>query len=163
MRRIAVSACLLGEEVRYDGSHRLCSRVRDLLAADDFETVPFCPEQVMGVPRPPFQLHRTPTGHLEAIRVEDGGSVLPQLRPSIETIQSALTEKPLHGIICKSRSPSCGLKDVNYNTAHKEVGPGLFILAMQELLPGVPIIDENGVADSVQLAEFLRAVRNQTE
>ena len=163
MRRIAVSACLLGEQVRYDGSHRLCRHVRDLLVANDLEAVPFCPEQVMGVPRPPVQLHRTPTGQLQATQVEDGASVLPQLQPSIEAIRSALTKKPLHGIICKSRSPSCGLKDVNYNTPQQEVGPGLFILAMQELLPGVPIIDENGVADSVQLAEFLRAVRNETE
>ena len=50
---IGVSACLIGERVRYDGDHKRNSFVSDVLAAA-FDVVPICPEVAvgMGVPRP---------------------------------------------------------------------------------------------------------------
>src|SRR6478609_8425101 len=57
--RVGISACLLGQEVRYNGGHK-----RDAFLADTFgryvEWVAVCPEVElgMGTPRPPIRLER---------------------------------------------------------------------------------------------------------
>src|SRR5471030_584509 len=55
--RIAVSACLMGIEVRYNGGHkesRLCSRT----LSEHFDFIPLCPEAAigLGIPREPIRL-----------------------------------------------------------------------------------------------------------
>ena len=55
--RIAVSACLMGMEVRYNGGHkesRLCSRT----LSEHFDFIPLCPEAAigLGIPREPIRL-----------------------------------------------------------------------------------------------------------
>jgi len=63
--RIAVSACLLGENVRYDGGHKYDPYVAEELAAH-CELVPLCPEMEagMGVPREPVQRSQEPIAQL---------------------------------------------------------------------------------------------------
>ena len=55
--RIGISACLLGEQVRYDGGHKRLPFASDELARH-FDFVKICPEQAigMGVPRPTIRL-----------------------------------------------------------------------------------------------------------
>ncbi|HBX54225.1 MAG TPA: hypothetical protein DEH10_02260, partial [Pseudomonas sp.] len=60
--KLAISACLLGAEVRYNGGHkesRLCSRT----LSDYFEFVPLCPEVAigLGIPRQPIRLVGDPS------------------------------------------------------------------------------------------------------
>lgn len=59
--KIAISACLLGAEVRFNGGHkesRLCSRA----LTQHFEFVPLCPEVAigLGIPRQPVRLVGNP-------------------------------------------------------------------------------------------------------
>jgi len=60
--RIGISRCLLGEDVRYDGSNKLSSAVAHLTPF--VEWIPVCPEVEvgMGVPREPIQLVRLADG-----------------------------------------------------------------------------------------------------
>ena len=62
--RLGISACLLGDEVRFDGGHKRDRFLTDVLARF-VELVPVCPEVElgMGVPREPVRL------------VRDGGDV----------------------------------------------------------------------------------------
>src|SRR3569623_2058500 len=55
--RVGISACLLGERVRYDGNHKHDAYITGTLAKV-FEFVAVCPEVAigMGVPRPPIRL-----------------------------------------------------------------------------------------------------------
>lgn len=52
--RVLVSACLLGRRCRYDGGHKETPELREALARDGLEAVPFCPEEAggLGTPRP---------------------------------------------------------------------------------------------------------------
>ena len=61
---VGVSSCLLGEEVRYDGGHKLDRYVTGVLGRW-FEYVPFCPEALagLGVPRPRSASPATPRRH----------------------------------------------------------------------------------------------------
>ncbi len=137
-----------------------------ICSEDDIECVSFCPEQVLGTPRPPIEYVWVPNEPPDVVEIETGRSVLGTLQDSVDRIAWDLMAQPLHGIICKSRSPSCALLDARYKTAdleNSQLGPGLFILTMQERMPGIPIIDDLGLIDSVKRADFLHAVRSEQE
>lgn len=55
--KIAVSSCLLGEAVRYDGTDNHIEYITQQLAKE-YTLISLCPEMAMGmgVPRPPIQL-----------------------------------------------------------------------------------------------------------
>ena len=54
--RIAVSACLLGENCKYSGGNNLCPKLVDALSGH--EVIPVCPEVLGGLPtpRPPAEI-----------------------------------------------------------------------------------------------------------
>ena len=154
MIRIAVSACLLGNKVRYDGGHKQHELLGILYKTTGVEFVGFCPEAILGVPRSPIHLTLSPSGDMDVARVDNGQSVSRKLRSSIDDVLADLQSSNIRGVICKSRSPSCALRDADYNTPGKE-GPGLLIQAIRKAFPQVPIIDENDVDDPDKLREFL--------
>jgi hypothetical protein len=55
--RVGISACLLGQEVRFDGGHKRDRYITDTLGKF-FEWVPVCPEVEMGLGRPRETLRR---------------------------------------------------------------------------------------------------------
>ncbi len=120
--KVAISGCLLGERLRYDGDHRRDAFVVERLGRH-FRWVPFCPEfEVgLGVPREPMRLEgdlaaprlltvRTRFDHTEAL-----------LRFSAERVQELLGED-IRGCIFKRGSPSCGPRGV---PIHPSAAPGL--------------------------------------
>ncbi len=59
---IGISSCLLGQNVRYDGSHRLDSYITGTLG-EYFDFHPFCPEMGIGLGAPRPSLHLVKTEH----------------------------------------------------------------------------------------------------
>ena len=57
--RIGISACLVGQQVRFDGGHKRDSMLMEIFGAD-VEWVPVCPEVESGMstPREPLRLER---------------------------------------------------------------------------------------------------------
>lgn len=110
--RVAVSACLAGERVRYDGASRYLPAFSWL--AQHLEFVPVCPEVGAGlsVPRPPVQLV---TGHADSDtralgRDDPTLDVTAALAKFARTSAAELNATgQLCGYLLKSRSPSCGL------------------------------------------------------
>lgn len=105
MKKVAISACLLGEKCRYDASDNRNEALLTLL--EGAELIPFCPEDhVFGTPRPTMDLIETKEGH-KAISNENG-----------EDLSSPVTQYAQHFFdmhpkidlfIGKDRSPSCGV------------------------------------------------------
>ena len=64
MKRLLVSACLLGQPVRYDGQSKPVPDARLERWATEGRLVPFCPECAAGLPtpRPPAERQQTPQG-----------------------------------------------------------------------------------------------------
>ena len=50
MERILISACLVGDNVKYNGGSNLSPKISALL--EKYELVPFCPEVEGGLPTP---------------------------------------------------------------------------------------------------------------
>ncbi len=160
--RVGISACLLGEAVRYDGGHRhqpaLVARLR---AAVDLQA--WCPEAGagLGVPRPPVQLVGDPR-RPRALGVDDPRlDVTDALRDWLARHLAAMGA--LSGFVLKRNSPSCGVRDVPVFTApgspRHAGGSGLLVLALRARYPALPLADEVELADAAALDDFLEKVR----
>jgi len=105
MRVVAVSACLIGKECRYDGSNNLDNTLLSLLKDD--KIVEFCPEDfAFGSPRPTMDLVEL-DGDIVAISNKTKENLsLPIERYAREFFD---THRDIELYIGKDRSPSCGV------------------------------------------------------
>lgn len=144
LMRILVSACLLGQRVRYDAGHKAQPWLLDELARRA-ELEPICPEAEagLGIPRPPMQLVGRPDAP-RLLLVDDPN------RDLTEVMNAWIAERldslgPLDAAILKARSPSCGCQ-VPIFTALGQVtehfGQGLFAAALMAARPHLLVLDE---------------------
>jgi len=159
--RLGVSACLLGESVRYDGSHRFDRYLVETLGRF-VEWVPVCPEVEagLGVPREAMRL----VGEREAPRLVTGRTGIDQTsrmkRWARKRIRQ-LGEEELCGFIFKSRSPSSGMERVRIYTAGGEPGPygsGIFARAFMDACPLIPVEDEERMREPALRENFIERV-----
>ncbi len=159
--RIGVSACLLGDKVRYDGDHRRNSFVADTLAAH-FELVPVCPESElgMGVPRETVDLE----GSIAAPNMIGTHTRKDWTQSMNDWAQQRIQDlNPLNlcGFVMKKGSPSCGVFRVPVIQENREPlleGRGLFAMAYIKANPDVPVEDELRLEDHQVQEEFLKRV-----
>lgn len=150
--RIGISACLLGQEVRYDGGHKHDRFLTDTMG-EYFEWVPVCPEVEvgLGIPRPTLRLER----HGDEIRM-----VMPKtsqdhtdaMRKYAKQRVRALANEDLSGYVLKSRSPSCGMERVKVYPQEgtgggAKTGVGLFAEALMDRFPILPVEEEGRLND----------------
>ena len=102
--KIMVSACLAGENCKYNGGNNRSGKVLRLMDANEVLTV--CPEQMGGLPTP-----RVPSEIRDGIvTAKDGRIVDAQFRAgAAKCLEIAKREQP-DLIVLQSRSPSCGVK-----------------------------------------------------
>jgi uncharacterized protein YbbK (DUF523 family) len=145
--RIGVSACLLGDEVRYDGGHKRDQSLIDLFGPD-VEWVKVCPEVEigMGTPREAIQLINR-HGAIRLVGVTSGTDHTAAMTAHGANKVDALAAEDLSGYILKAGSPSCGM-----------AGPGLFARALLDRFPDLPIADEQQLADPRFREAFLARV-----
>lgn len=155
---IAVSECLTGAPVRYDGGHRASAWPRRALEGL-YEFRPICPEVGigLGVPRPPIRLVGTAASP-RAIGVEDPSlDVSERLRAYAGTRLPDLDD--VDGYVFKARSPSCGLAGValhaDPNGPPAPEGTGLFAAEIVRARPALPLEDGENLFDSGALESFV--------
>jgi len=159
--RIGVSACLVGEKVRYDGGHKLDPYVTGELAAR-FELVPVCPEAEvgMGTPRETVRLE----GEVAAPRMIAPGSGADWTARMNDFAQRRLRELAgldLCGFVFKKNSPSCGVFGVEVRRDDGRVnhdGRGLFAAAITRANPRLPVEEEGRLADPALREEFVQRI-----
>ena len=102
--KIMVSACLAGENCKYNGGNNRNEKVLQLMS--EHEVITVCPEQMGGLPTP-----RVPSEVKEGIvTARDGHNVDREFRTgAAKCLEIALREQP-DLIVMQSRSPSCGVK-----------------------------------------------------
>ena len=105
MKKVAISACLLGERCRYDGTDNKDTKLLGKLAG--CELIPFCPEDFcFGTPRPTMDLVETERG-VKAISNLTGADLSPPVEAYAKSFFETHPEIDL--FIGKDRSPSCGV------------------------------------------------------
>ncbi len=154
---LAVSSCLLGEKVRYDGGSKLDPYLVHTLSKWA-RYVPVCPETGAGmpVPREPVDLWGD-TSSPRAVGRESGADYTRVWREYAKKKALELEGEDLWGMVLKARSPSCGVKtDIKSGCGQlRKSGQGIFVDEISRKLPFVPIESEEGLYDSARRENFI--------
>jgi uncharacterized protein YbgA (DUF1722 family)/uncharacterized protein YbbK (DUF523 family) len=159
--RLGVSACLLGQEVRYDGGHK-----RDRFLIDTLgrfvEWVPVCPEVEigLGIPRDRIRL----VGDAAAPRLiveKTGDDLTARMQRYARARTLELESLDLHGYVLKRGSPSCGLFRVRVYDEEGVVrgnGTGAYARVLTERFPQLPVEEEGRLGDPALRENFIERV-----
>jgi uncharacterized protein YbgA (DUF1722 family)/uncharacterized protein YbbK (DUF523 family) len=159
--RIGVSACLLGEEVRFDGGHK-----RNEFLVDVFgpmvEFVAVCPEVELGlgVPRATLRLV-TEAGQTRLVENQSGADHTGPMRTYAQRRVRELAHEDLSGYVLKKDSPSCGMERVRVYSASgmpSRDGRGLFAEALMRRYPHLPVEEEGRLNDPRLRENFIERV-----
>lgn len=160
--RVGVSACLLGQPVRYDGGHKADPFIIETLGRY-FCWVSVCPEMEIGLgtPRETLRLVDAATAPRLVATVSGRDHTASMQRFAAQRL-SQLAELGLHGYILKSNSPSCGMQGVRvYGSSGERPrrrGRGLFAHALMARLPLLPVVEECHLQDPELREHFVERV-----
>jgi len=169
--KVAVSACLLGQRVRYDGREKTHSLIVDLFLnqySDILELVPFCPEVAigLGVPRAKIQLVKEKNDQIRVLGVENHTlDVSEPLKSYAEMFLKQYSE--INHYIVKSKSPSCGFQSTplfkfldqkNNLYEQSEFTSGFFVQNLLAIKPDLIIIEETQLATEGNCLNFIQSI-----
>jgi len=158
---LGISTCLLGENVRYDGGHKLDRFLTDTLR-QYVEYVPVCPEVEcgLGVPRESMHLEGNPDSpRLVTIRTKQDMTDCMVQWAQKRVVQ--LEKKDLCGFIFKSDSPSSGMERIRvYNEKGIPVkkGVGIFTRIFMDHFSLLPVEDEGRLHDPELRENFIERI-----
>lgn len=159
--KVGISSCLLGEEVRYDGTHKHLRMATESLSRY-FDFVSECPEMGigMGVPRKPIRL----VGDVDAPKAvavhDDSLDYTAELTRFGQ--QKAIEHQDLSGYIFMKNSPSCGVfrvkvyQENGYPAAAP--GRGLYAQAFMQAHPHLPVEESGRLCDASLRENFVTRV-----
>jgi len=159
--KIGISACLLGENVRYDGGHSRDRFITDTLG-QYVEWVPVCPEVEcgMGIPRETLRLvgsSDSPRLLTSKTKVDHTDRMLGWAQKKVKTLE----KEDLCGFIFKSKSPSSGMERVKVyhpNGGSVNTGVGLFARAFMSHFPRIPVEEEGRLHDPSLRENFIENI-----
>jgi uncharacterized protein YbgA (DUF1722 family)/uncharacterized protein YbbK (DUF523 family) len=158
-----VSACLLGQEVRFDGGHQ-----REHFVTDELGRyacfVPVCPEVAvgMGVPRETLRLVKLGKQATRMVAPASGKDWTSVMEAYAGERVEALAGEDLDGYVLKKDSPSCGMERVKrYDDAAAPSAPpskdgvGLYAAALLERFPLLPVEEDGRLQDAALRESFV--------
>jgi uncharacterized protein YbgA (DUF1722 family)/uncharacterized protein YbbK (DUF523 family) len=158
---LGISACLLGENVRYDGGHKHDRFLTDTLGT--YVTYhPVCPEMEcgLGVPRESMRLVGNPDSpRLVTVRTHQDHTER-MVRWARQRV-TALEKESLCGFIFKSDSPSSGMERVKVymdGGMPEKKGIGIFARIFMEHFPLIPVEEEGRLHDPLIRENFIERV-----
>lgn len=159
--RILVSACLLGEKVRYDGGHKRDSFLVETLGRF-VEYVPVCPEVECGLP-PPRESMRLVGDPADPrlVAPKSGTDYTGKMQGWTRGKLQELEDIDLCGYICKKDSPSSGMERVKVycdGGIPAKAGSGMFTKAFMRHFPLIPVEEEGRLQDPVLRELFVERV-----
>ena len=156
---LASSACLLGEKVRYDGTHKLQTSIERHLAPHvQLEAV--CPEVGigLGIPRPTLKMVKS-RGDIRVVAVKDSTVDHTKALTSYagKYLEQIGNSWPLCAWIFKARSPSCGYgsSPVDPGSAGETLGSGAFAARISTRSPWLLVKEEEDLGSEQQCEELL--------
>ena len=133
--KILVSACLLGENCKYNGGNNYSEKVAAFVSGR--EVIPVCPETLagLGIPRIPIEIRG------DRVISQTGEDVTEKLQTAIAAIFAQIEGEDIECAILKSRSPTCGVHQVYDGTFTGTLTDGAGVLAVALKAAGYKVID----------------------
>jgi uncharacterized protein YbgA (DUF1722 family)/uncharacterized protein YbbK (DUF523 family) len=156
---VGISACLLGEQVRFDAGHKHDAFLTDTLGPY-LDYVPVCPEVGCGlsVPRESMHLVGTPESN-RLVGNKTGTDYTEQMQAFCERTVAELRTRNLLGFIFKAKSPSSGLFRVKLyapdGTPTTQHTSGLFARAFTRAFPSLPCEEDGRLHDPALRENFI--------
>ena len=137
--RVAISACLLGAPVRYDGGSKPSAEVQRL--AGRVDVVRVCPETASGLPVP-----RPPAEQVGGrVLLADGRDVTEEFALGAERCAGLVSRPPVSLAVLKAKSPSCGVGLVYDGTYSGRLVAGQGVFAERLEREGICVVTEETV------------------
>lgn len=156
--RVAVSSCLLGDPVRFNGGHS-----RDRFVSGELDPhvdwVRVCPEMEIGLgaPRESLRLERSADGPRLVTR-KTGTDLTGRMNAL--AAERALT-LDVDGYVFKARSPSCGIHGIPIYAGDRVVdrgAMGVFAARVMDAHPLLPVEDEGRLNDALLRETFVERI-----
>ncbi len=135
--KVLVSACLLGRNCKYSGGNNLDEKVIEFVRGH--EVIEVCPEEAagLGIPRVPMEI-------VDGVLINKEGIVVDE--PVRRAVAKIVAENPDAELaILKSRSPTCGVKQVYDGTFSGKLIDGAGVLAQALKAAGIKTIDAEDI------------------
>ncbi|MBI5543998.1 MAG: DUF523 and DUF1722 domain-containing protein [Deltaproteobacteria bacterium] len=159
--RLLISACLLGEHVRYDGQHKYDPFLVETLGRF-VEWVRVCPEVDCGMPTPRPSMHLVGDPHSPRLVSRLGVDLTARMQRFAEAQVERYAGLGLCGYVCKKDSPSSGMARVKvYDEEGKGAlrnGVGIFTRTFMERYPLIPVEEEGRLHDPELRERFIERV-----
>ena len=151
MERILISACLIGDNTKYDGTNNNRPELRELL--NFYELVPFCPEVEGGLktPRRPSEIRG------DRVRNDKGDDVTKYFNEGAEKALRLCDFLNIKIAILKERSPSCGTHEIHNGLFNGVMTKGMGITAKRLQMAGIRVMNEDEALD------FLKETQENAE
>lgn len=135
--KIAVSACLLGENCKYNGGNNKCEEIIKL--GEKYTLIPICPECFAGlkIPRLPSEIKNG------RVYSKEGKDLTEEFNDGAEKALYVAQESGCQVAILKERSPSCGFGKIYDGTFSGNLVEGNGIAAQLLYDNGITIIGES--------------------
>ena len=155
---IAISSCLVGNKVRYDGGSKTFKWATTVLSEyADFH--PYCPEMEIGLPAPRKTIRLIDVNNQIELKTnaQSDDDLSGKMKELFEKTQNNFKDKD--GIIVTVNSPSCGMERVklygeNGMLINKQ-SVGVFTNELMKKYPLIPIEENGRLQDKAILKNFL--------
>ena len=139
MEKILISACLVGDKVRYDGKGQYHPLIKDLL--EKYELVPFCPEVEGGlkIPRIPSEIVK------DKVISKTGKDVTSNFISGAKKALMLCQYLNIKIAILKEGSPSCGVNEIHNGKFDGKMVKGKGITASLLEKNGIAVYSENDI------------------
>lgn len=119
--KILVSACLLGRNCKYTGGNNFDPKVAEFVRGR--EVIAVCPEECLGVPRVPMEI-------VNGVLINRDGEVVDgPVREAVARILGEIRGEEIECCVLKSRSPTCGVRQVYDGSFSGKLEDGMGVLA----------------------------------
>jgi len=159
--KLGISACLLGQSVRYNGGHQLDHFLKDTLGKF-VDYVPVCPEVEcgFGVPREAFRLIGEPDSP-RLITIDTKQDFTERMEAWARKRVAEIESEGLYGFIFKGGSPSSGMERVKVyddKGVPAKIGVGIFARIFMEHFPLIPVEEDGRLHDPILRENFIERI-----
>ena len=167
MIRILISACLVGERVRYDGADRYVSHHQLRRWQLEGRLVPVCPEVAAGlpIPRAAAQIQYGQGGDvldgIAEVRADDTGQLLTdEFRAGAQHALDVANRERVGLAILTDKSPSCGSRMIYDGSFSGTVRDGKGVTAALLERNGVRVFAQDQIEEA---ARFLASLDDKSD
>ena len=152
---VGVSACLLGQRVRYDGGNKYTSLIAEELK-QYCQLIAVCPEVEIGLGVPRAKIQLTQVGSvIKVVKTDElNVDVADQLA---EFAVRFINQYSLSGLVLQDKSPSCGVGNTKlFSQSGEEIGvsSGIFAKTITQLSPDFIVVQASQLQNKYEIEKF---------